>query len=113
MINPSPSSNSTQIPSSMYYLHAANLVNTKLVSVPFDGTGLCDWRLSMMVSLSAKNKVAFVDGTLLRPTFDESTQQAWYRCNNMVIDWLIASLDNMTAKSIMYYTTARDIWCNL
>ena len=31
----------------------------------------------------------------------------------MVIGWLIASLDRMTAKSIMYYTTAKDIWCNL
>lgn len=67
----------------------------------------------MMISLSAKNKVAFVDGTLPRPKSDESTQQAWDRCNNMVIGWLITSLDRMTAKSIMYYTTATNIWCNL
>lgn len=103
----------TQQPSSLYYLHPADLANTKLVSVLFDGTGFCDWKRSMMISLSAKNKVRFVDGTLPRPSSDEAAQQAWDRCNNMVIGWLIASLDRMTAKSIMYYTTAREIWCNL
>ena len=57
--------------------------------------------------------VAFVDGTLSRPTSEEAAQQVWDRCNNMVICWIIASLDRMTVKSIKHYKTAREIWCNL
>lgn len=45
----------TQNPVSAYYLHPADLVNTKLVSVLFDGTGCGDWQRSMMISWSAKN----------------------------------------------------------
>ena len=31
----------------------------------------------------------------------------------MVIGWIISSLDRMTAKRIMYYKIATEIWCNL
>ena len=102
-----------QNPASVYYLHSTNLANAKLVFILFNGTRFCDWKHSMMISLSAKNKVAFVDGFLLTPTSVEDEQKAWDRYNNMVIGWTIASLERMTAKSIMCYRNNSEIWCNL
>lgn len=103
----------TQNPSSFYYLHPSDHAGSKLVSTPFDGTGYSDWRRSMIISLTAKNKMSFVDGTFPQPSSTSSEFKAWIRCNNMVIGWLIASLDRLIAKSIMYCNTAHEIWSDL
>lgn len=66
-----------------------------------------------MIGLIAKNKLCFVDGTLPQPSTDDSHIKAWDRCNNMIIGWLISSLDRMVAKSVMYNKFASDIWNDL
>ncbi|CAO2825065.1 unnamed protein product [Amaranthus hypochondriacus] len=104
---------STSNPASIYYLHPSDHAGTKLVSTQFDGTGYSDWTRSMLISLTAKNKMSFVDGTLPEPSPSSSDHSAWIRCNNMVIGWLIASMDRSIAKSIMYCATAREIWSEL
>lgn len=104
---------STQNPSSIYYLHPSDHAGSKLVSIPFDGTGYSDWKRSMLISLTAKSKMSFVDGTLPEPSSSSPDHKAWIRCNNMVIGWLIASMDRLIAKSIMYCGTAREIWSEL
>ncbi|CAO2838684.1 unnamed protein product [Amaranthus hypochondriacus] len=103
----------TQDPSSIYYLHPSDHAGSKLVSIPFDGTGYSDWKRSMIIGLTAKNKMSFVDGTLAQPSSTSSNHKAWIRCNNMIISWLIASMDRLTAKSIMYCSTAQEIWSDL
>ena len=64
----------------------------------------------MTISLDAKNNLYFVDGSLEKPSIND---KAWNRCNNMVIGWLIASLERSIAKSIMYFKTAVEIWADL
>lgn len=108
-----PTPDPTQDPASLYYLHPSDHASTKLVSNLFDGSGYGDWKRSVIIGLTAKNKLSFIDNTLPKPTDDVVLQRAWERCNNMVIRWLIASLDRNLAKSIMYYCTAREIWKDL
>ena len=55
----------------------------------------------------------FIDNSLPKPTYDDVLQKAWERYNNMVIGWLIASLDRTLAKSIMYYSITSEIWKDL
>lgn len=52
-----------QDPSSIYYIHPADANSNQLVSVKFNGSAFNDWKRSMMISLSAKNKLKFVDGS--------------------------------------------------
>ena len=59
-----------------------------------------------------KNKMCFIDGSLT-PSADSIDHQPWHRCNNLIIGWLVASLDRYTAKSVMYFKTAHDIWLDL
>ena len=67
----------------------------------------------MVIVLNAKNKIGFIDGTLSLPPVNSFDDHAWQRCNNMVIDWLISSLDRYVAKSIMYFKTALEIRLDL
>lgn len=55
-----------------------------------------------MIELIAKNKLCFVNGSLPKPSANAQDVKAWERCNNMVLGWLIASLDRVVAKSVMY-----------
>lgn len=103
----------TQDPSSVYYLHPSDHVSTKLVNTPFEGNAFGDWKRSVMIGLIAKNKLCFVDDTLPQQLTDASRMKAWERCNNMVIGWLISSLDRMVAKSVMYNKYASKIWNDL
>lgn len=64
MATESTQSDPTQNPSSDYYLHPSYHASTKLVYVPFDGIGYADWKRSMIIGLTAINKMCFVDGSL-------------------------------------------------
>lgn len=37
-------------------------------------------------------------------------EKAWDRVNNVVIGWLLAVLDQSIAKSVIWYSTVREIW---
>ncbi|XP_057530017.1 uncharacterized protein LOC130808576 [Amaranthus tricolor] len=108
-----PATDPTQDPSSVYYLHPSDSASVKLVLVVFDGTCISDWKRSMIISLDAKNKMSFVDGSLPQPPDGSLDEGAWKRCNNMVIGWLISSLERHIAKSIMYFKTANAVWNDL
>ncbi|KAF5455785.1 hypothetical protein F2P56_025325 [Juglans regia] len=71
------------------------------------------WKRSMSMAISAKNKTAFVNGSLLRPAADSPCLDAWIRCNDMVISWLVNSLSPDIASTILFMHTAADIWKEL
>lgn len=107
------SADPTQNPSSHYYLHPSDHASAKAVSIPFDGIGYVDWKRSMIIGLTAKNKMCFVDGSLEKPSTISNEAKVWERCNNMIIGWIIASLERPIARSVMYYVIAKEIWRDL
>ncbi|XP_021769884.1 uncharacterized protein LOC110734146 [Chenopodium quinoa] len=77
-----------QNPTSPFYLHPSNNPGQKLVNFKFNGNSYADWKCSMLISLSAKNKLGFVDGSLIKPAVTSDTCLSWE-------------------------STAREIWLNL
>ena len=69
----------------------------------------------MILALSVKNKVAFIDGSLPAPEADEEPQQyqQWLRSNNMVISWILNSVSKDITPTIIGYSTAAEIWIDL
>ncbi|KAL5540363.1 hypothetical protein UlMin_043038 [Ulmus minor] len=53
--------------SSPYFLHNGDHPGLTLVSNPLNGANYHTWRRAMLMALTAKNKVGFVDGTISRP----------------------------------------------
>ncbi|XP_062103944.1 uncharacterized protein LOC133815074 [Humulus lupulus] len=87
----------------------ANLVPKILTG----GENYSSWKRSMMVSLLAKNKIKFVNGTLPQPDPDDDDYDAWCRCNNMVISWILHAVSSDITDSIMYLDDASTIWVEL
>ncbi|XP_056697496.1 uncharacterized protein [Spinacia oleracea] len=102
-----------QDPSSPFYLHPTNNTASQLVSVKFGGDGYGHLKRSMMISMSSKNKLDFVNGTLPKPNATHATYQAWLRCNDMMISWILFNLSPNVAKSVLYFGTAKEIWEDL
>lgn len=71
------------------------------------------WRRSMEITLSAKRKLGFVTGAVKKEENDEARAEMWNTCNDMVIAWILGSVSESIKKSIMYFTSASDIWKHL
>ena len=100
-------------PTSHYYIHPSDAHTLQLVSVKFNGDGFHSWKRSMILTLSTKNKLGFVDGSIDVPDITTAEYKCWERCNNLVITWLLYNLDETIAKSVQYFPTARELWEDL
>ena len=107
--NPDP----TTIFGGPYYIHPSDTASVKLVTDIFDGTAYIDWQESIFLSLSTKNKLVFIDGSLSKPPVTDHTYKAWCRCNDLVKSWLLASVDKIVGKSVRFKKTAADVWKDL
>ncbi|XP_075096547.1 uncharacterized protein LOC142174617 [Nicotiana tabacum] len=116
----SSSSSSTYVsdPLNPLHLSSSDVHGISLVSNPFSGTDFGGWRRSMIVSLSTRNKIAFIDGSCPRPVDDSPQIKLWDRCNNMVISWMTSSLSPDIAESgsldiASYFNKLKKLWDEL
>ncbi|XP_073049302.1 uncharacterized protein [Primulina eburnea] len=99
--------------SSPFYLQNGDHPGLVLVSHLLAGNNYNTWSRAMSMALTAKNKLLFVDGTQLRPASGDLLYAAWIRCNSMVISWILNSVSREIADSLLYMSTAYEIWNDL
>ena len=65
----------------------------------------------MMIALSMKNKLGFINGFLSKPTgTDENLHSSWIRNNKVVISWILNSGSKEISASIIFSESAVEIW---
>ncbi|XP_068323282.1 uncharacterized protein [Pyrus communis] len=98
--------------SNPFFIHHSDHPAMMLVSKPLNGDNYSTWSRAMKISLSAKNKLCFVDGTVLQSSVKTKPDDhaSWQRCNDMIVAWIINSIDSDIADSILYMTDAHAIW---
>ncbi|KAF7116105.1 hypothetical protein RHSIM_RhsimUnG0038200 [Rhododendron simsii] len=106
-------SHTTIDPSDPFFIHASDHPSMILVPKVLDGTNYAMWRRSMLVSLSAKNKLGFIKGTIPTPSASDPKYSLWQRCNDMVLSWVLNSLNSELANSVLYVETPSGIWLDL
>lgn len=106
---PNPSTD----PSHPLYLHPSDTPGTLLVSVPFSRIGYEEQREGMIISLSAKNKLQLINGSLPKHDLNSTLYLFWRRCNNMVKAWIMNAFSKDISKTVLYYKTAKEAWDNL
>ncbi|XP_019266226.1 PREDICTED: uncharacterized protein LOC109243706 [Nicotiana attenuata] len=80
---------------------------------PFDGTSYGSWRRNILVALSVRNKLDFINGTTEKPPVGSPLVRQWQRCNDLVVSWLTNSLTKEISHSVEYSELAKDIWHKL
>jgi hypothetical protein len=67
----------------------------------------------MQSALGGKNKFDFVDGSIPVPTDFDPNFKAWNRCNMLVHSWIMNSVEDSIAQSIVFLENAIDVWNEL
>ncbi|XP_075088114.1 uncharacterized protein LOC142170176 [Nicotiana tabacum] len=102
-----------------YFLHSSDAPGMTLVTSPFDGRGFPGWRRSILIALSAKNKLAFINGICDEPALDSKDHAQWSRFGQSNGAKLY-HLQKEVAKTVQgnssiaaYLTTLKKLWDEL
>lgn len=109
-IAPSESYDSIHSP---FHLTNGDNPGLSIISEVLDGTNYDNWCIAMNIALDAKNKSAFIDGSLARPSDSHSSFRIWSRCNSMVKSWILNTVSKQIYKSILRFNDASEIWKDL
>jgi len=96
-------------PTNPLYIHLSDQPGQPLVSTLFNGDNFDNWRRSVIIALSTKHKVVFIDGTCECPATTTPLFILWQRNNAMVLSWLLNSWNESIRNSVLYFETARDL----
>ncbi|XP_074298267.1 uncharacterized protein LOC141629108 [Silene latifolia] len=69
--------NTTIGPEDPHFIHHSDIPEIKLVGTVFDGTGYGGWKRAMLIALSAKNKLGFIDEIGKSILYSNSAEIAW------------------------------------
>ncbi|XP_074287797.1 uncharacterized protein LOC141612949 [Silene latifolia] len=105
-------------PSSPLYLHPSDSPSLSMSQIKFDGENYQLWADALRNGLDAKNKLAFVEGTITKPETIEGAEEsleavAWRQCNAMVKAWLRNAIEVRLHPSITFSGTVPEIWKEL
>ncbi|XP_042979866.1 uncharacterized protein LOC122310043 [Carya illinoinensis] len=67
----------------------------------------------MTRALNARNKLAFVNGTLSPPKPNSTDYPQWNQTKDMVLTWLLNSISPSIANSLEFHTDPRVVWLDL
>lgn len=70
-------SNSPDNIHSPYYLHSSDHPGLVLASEALDGTNYIIWTIAMITSLEAKNKLGFIDGSIVMTPENDPFHKIW------------------------------------
>ena len=85
--------------SSPYFLHGGDHPGLLLVSHQLTGSNYNTWNRDMIMALTAKNKLGFVDGSLPQPPAIDLLFVVWNRCNSIVTSWILNVVSRDIADS--------------
>jgi hypothetical protein len=94
-------------------LHHSDTPGLTLVSTLLNGRNYGEWCRSMRRSLSAKNKLGLIDGSIEAPPTNDAKFPLWQCCNDLVVSWILNSVQPKIARSVIYSDTAAVIWNDL
>ena len=63
-----------------------------------------------MMFVSGKRKDDYLTDAAIPPLKEDLKFRTWRFENNMVMSWLINTIDNEIGQNLMFYGTAKEIW---
>ncbi|KAK2409531.1 putative mitochondrial protein [Trifolium repens] len=109
IIVPPPTNNADSI----FYVHPSEGPSSLTVTPQFNGSNYLAWSRFMRRALGAKNKLSFIDGTLPIPDEHDLNCAAWEHCNHLIHSWIIGSVSDSIAQTLVFHDTAIDAWEDL
>lgn len=97
-----------------FYLHHNDHAGLVLVSDRLtSGTDFHSRKRLVRLALNIRNKLGFINGTISKPLESDPIYGSWSRCNDMVATWLLNLVSKTINASLIYMSTAAEIWNSL
>ena len=75
-----------------------------------NGQNYLAWSQSVMMYICGKGKDDYLTGAVMTPKKGDHKYKGWKAENNMVMSWLINSMNNDIGENFLLYETAQEIW---
>ena len=106
--DPVDSSDSNELNPNPYCLKSGDYHGSILVTELLIGRiNYPSWSRAMVIALTAKNKIEFINGVISKPEANSPLYKAWTLANTMVLSWIYNSVNKNIKSSVMYNETAR------
>ncbi|XP_072056223.1 uncharacterized protein [Arachis hypogaea] len=102
-------SNPALDPASPYFLHPGENSGSSLLSTLLVGNNYQIWEKAMWRTLTSKNKLGFVNGSIKKPERGTALFEAWERSNTYVVSLINQSLSPEIAKSVVWINSAEEL----
>ena len=96
-------------PTDPLYSHPSYNQCLSLAANVFNGENFDNWKRSVIIALSEKHKLAFIDGSCTNAGSTSTLCTLWQRNNAMVFSWLLNSLSDNIRNSVLYFETALEL----
>ncbi|CAH9127006.1 unnamed protein product [Cuscuta epithymum] len=94
-----------------YALSSSDNPGTIITHVVLKGYNYEEWaRALFRISLRAKRKNPFIDGTMKQLAETAPEIDEWWTVNSMVVAWIFNTIEASLRTSISYRDVARDLW---
>ncbi|CAN1292939.1 Retrovirus-related Pol polyprotein from transposon RE1, partial [Linum perenne] len=84
-----------------------------ITSIKLSNDNYHTWSRAITVALSIKNKLQFINGTSSMPDPSDTSYAVWIRCNFAVLSWILNSVSDDIAQSLISYDNAASAWNDL
>ena len=97
-----------------FFLPANENIGLILTSQPLTSPeNYMSWARYVFLTLSARNKFGFVNGSIPEPGLSSPLYNSWSRCNTTVLSWLTNSLSMDLKANAMYINNAKGLLIDL
>ncbi|KAI8560997.1 hypothetical protein RHMOL_Rhmol04G0300700 [Rhododendron molle] len=93
---------------SPFFIHQSDHPDLLLVTKRLDGNNYATWRCSMVIALTAKTKIGFLNSAIKAPDAAKKLVDyaLWELCDKMVLSWLLNSAEVDFVDGVVYAETA-------
>ncbi|GJV15215.1 retrovirus-related pol polyprotein from transposon TNT 1-94 [Tanacetum coccineum] len=91
------------------YISSSDQPEMVLTNTPFNGSNFYGWNKNVRMTLGAKLKLRFIDGSCPKPSVEDADLQRWIRCDYMVASWILNSMVAELFDAFLYAQAT----CNL
>ncbi|XP_072084407.1 uncharacterized protein [Arachis hypogaea] len=80
------------------------------MQVQLRGENYKEWARAMKISIWARRKWGFIDGTLTQPEQGASDLEDWWTVQSMIVSWILNTIKPSLRSIVAYVDNARTLW---
>ncbi|XP_068491910.1 uncharacterized protein [Phaseolus vulgaris] len=93
-----------------YDLNASDNPGNIITQVQLRGENYDEWARAVKISLRARRKWGFIDGTHIQPEDEAPDLEDWWTVQSMIISWILNTIEPSLRSTVAYAETAHNFW---